>query len=511
VREEEMPEGAGDVQKLENREHHRGVVVVDGGVPRHLSEQFFDATTDAIFFLDRQYRFTYLNRRAQELLAPAGEVLGKNLFESFPGTVYKDSPYQEIYRRSMEEGLPGEFDAWYPEPLNMWLRVQSYPANDGIFIYFRDVTDEVNSREELRKRQEETERQRNEIETMYRTAPIGLALFDTKDFRYLRLNDRQAEFFGLKPEQIVGRTLTEMAPIEGLRELFEQVLQGRPVVDHLLEGELATRPGEHRYWKVSYFPVFAADGSVEAISAASLEITQQRKAEEALIQSEKLAAVGRLASSISHEINNPLESVTNLLYLIEHDTELPSAVSEYVHLAQAELARVSQIATQTLRFHRQSVKPTWTEASHLVESVLDMYRGRIANIGIEVNARYTSREPVRCFENDMRQVLSNLISNAMDAMRADGGRMVIRAHDVGARGRQGPGVRITIADTGLGMSKETASRIYDAFFTTKELHGTGLGLWISAEIVDRHGGRLRFRSRQGHGTVFTLVLPRDIG
>ena len=131
----------------------------------------------------------------------------------------------------------------------------------------------------MKEKSEQAERQLAEIETVYRTAPIGLALFDTKDFRYLRLNNRQAEFFGLEPEQIVGRTLTEMAPIEGLRELFEQVLAGKPVINFPLEGELATLPGEHRYWTVSYFPVVAADGTVQAITAASLEITQQKKAE----------------------------------------------------------------------------------------------------------------------------------------------------------------------------------------------------------------------------------------
>jgi hypothetical protein len=115
--------------------------------------------------------------------------------------------------------------------------------------------------------------------------------------------------------------VTEMAAIEGLRELFDRVLEGEPVVNFPLEGELATRPGEHRYWTVSYFPVTAEDGTVQAITAASFEVTQQKKAELALIQSEKLAVVGRLAS-IAHEINNPLESVTNLLYLAKQATTL---------------------------------------------------------------------------------------------------------------------------------------------------------------------------------------------
>ncbi len=282
-------------------------------------EQFFDATTDAVVFLDRDYNFTYLNRRANELVSMGLDLVGRNLFKAFPATVYENSPYLENYRRSMDEGLPGEFEAFYPEPLNIWLRVQSYPAEDGIIIFFRDFTQEKLDREALLAKTEEAERQHSEIETIYRTAPIGLALFDLDGYHYLRLNDRQAAFFGLKPEQIVGRKLTEMAPIDGLTELFDQVARGEPVINFPLEGKLITDPpDEHRYWTVSYFPVYGTDGNIQAITAASLEITQQRKAEHALQQREKLAVVGRLASSIAHEINNPLESVTNLIYLAEH-------------------------------------------------------------------------------------------------------------------------------------------------------------------------------------------------
>src|SRR5579862_9563146 len=196
----------------------------DDTILRSQMAQFFDATTDAIVFLDRDYYFTFLNRRAQELLSPQGDVLGRNLFESFPGS--ENSPFIENCHRTMEAGLVGEFETYSPDPLNLWLRVQSYPAKDGIIIFFRDFTQEKMANDALRAKSEEVERQLSEIETVYRTAPIGLALFDVKDFRYLRLNNRQAEFFGLTPEQVVGRTLTEMAPIDGLRELFEQVLAG---------------------------------------------------------------------------------------------------------------------------------------------------------------------------------------------------------------------------------------------------------------------------------------------
>jgi len=477
-------------------------------------EQYFDAATDGILFLDAEYCITFLNRRAQEILAPSGDVLGENLFEKYPATVCEGSPYVEAYKRSMELRVPGDFEAYYPDPLNMWFRVQSYPNDGGIMIFFRDITEEKIARESLQRKTEETQRQHAELETIYGTAPIGLALFDTKDYRYLRLNDRQAAFFGLKPEQIVGRTLTEMAPIEGLKELFDQVMRGEPVINYPLEGTLVTDPNDYRYWTVSYFPVYAPDGSIQAITAASLEITQQRKAELALIQSEKLAAVGRLASSIAHEINNPLEAVTNLLYLAENSDD-PVHMRQFIRTAEVELRRVSAIASQTLRFHKQASNPQAITATALLESVVSIFQGRILNCGVDVIERFRAATPVRCFEGEIRQVLSNLVSNALDAATPHSrppGRLLLRSREATHWPTGERGIIITIADTGAGMTPQTLAKLFNPFFTTKGVTGTGLGLWVSKEIVDRHRGRLRVRSSQSpehRGTVFSLFLPFD--
>jgi len=332
----------------------------------------------------------------------------------------------------------------------------------------------------------------------------------------LRLNDRQAQIVGHRPEHVLGHTVTDLAPVQGLHDLFQQVAAGMPVVDRLVEGELPARPGDHRFWNVNLSPVYAPDGTVQAITAASIDITHQKKAELALIQSEKLAAVGRLASSISHEINNPLEAITNLLFLVELDPNLPEVIKSYVHMAQSELGRVSQIVTQTLRFHRQAVRPTQVTAAELVDAVLNLYQGRLSNSGICVKATYASHTPILCFENDIRQVLNNLIANAIDAMRG-GGQLLVRAHDVtnmpphtDIHAAPRSGVRITIADTGHGMSRAVLNRIFEPFYTTKDLNGTGLGLWISSGIVAHHQGRLTVRSSQNpahQGTVFSLFLP----
>jgi PAS domain S-box-containing protein len=479
-------------------------------VTKQLS-QVLGATTDAIVGVDRNWVLTYLNPRAAALYAADRVIIGRNLWEAFPDAVYEESPYVKHFYRAMNEGIPSAFEAYYPEPLNLWLRIDVYPTPEGIVTFSRDITEDKAAREVLKEKSEQAERQLAEIETVYRTAPIGLALFDTKDFRYLRLNDRQAEFFGLTPERIVGRTLTEMAPIEGLRELFEQVLAGDPVINFPLEGELATRPGEHRYWTVSYFPVFAADGTVQAITAASLEITQQKKAERALMQSEKLAVVGRLAASIAHEINNPLESVTNLLYLAEHSKDATES-KEYVRIAERELRRVSVIANQTLRFHKQSSSPQEITGGELIDSVVSVFQSRIMNAGIRVEERKRAQQPVRCFEGEIRQVLSNLVSNAIDAMHPQGGRLLLRSREGTDWSTGRRGIVISVADTGNGMAGPVQSRMFEPFYTTKGINGTGLGLWISDEIINRHHGALRFRSSQKQGrsgTVFTMFLPLD--
>jgi PAS domain S-box-containing protein len=401
-----------------------------------------------------------------------------------------------------------------------WWHLRAAPVRDatGAILHWlgvgHDIDDTKTYTATLRAEQIEIERRRAELETIYKTSPVGLALLDPVHFTFLNLNDHEAEMLGAPKERIIGRPLSEIAPPETMPHLFDwlqSAASGKPVRNQLLEGELASRPGERRAWSVNYAPIYNEDGTIRAISTASLEITHQKKAEAALIESEKLAAVGRLASSISHEINNPLEAITNLLYLISLSGDLPEETRLYVNMAQSELSRVSQIATQTLRFHRQAVAPTFVTARDLVEAVTRLYTGRLANSLIRVEARYRTETQILCFENDIRQVLNNLIANAIDAMR-HGGRLLVRAHrgQLGHGERAHPGVRITIADTGHGMSQTVLARVFEAFFTTKDLNGTGLGLWISAGIVERHQGRIRVRSsdRPGRsGTVFMLFLP----
>lgn len=247
---------------------------------------------------------------------------------------------------------------------------------------------------------------------------------------------------------------------------------------------------------------------VMALLESRLQLIDNQKTAAALMQSEKLAAVGRLASSMAHEINNPLEAVTNLLYLSRKQA-VDEDVKAWLDQAEIELRRVAIIANQALRFHKQSSNPQAISCLSLFSTTLSVYEGRLLNAGIVVEKRKRADEPVECFEGDIRQVLSSLVTNAIDAMPG-GGRLLVRSRE-GTDWRTGrQGLVLTIADTGTGIDKATQRHIYEAFFTTKGIGGSGLGLWISAEIMQRHQGRILIRSSQNtshQGTVVTLFLP----
>ncbi len=237
------------------------------------------------------------------------------------------------------------------------------------------------------------------------------------------------------------------------------------------------------------------------------DIEQQKAAEDALIRAEKLAVAGRLAATIAHEINNPLEAVINLLFLIQSNQSLEQA-RFYADTALAELSRVAQITTQTLRFYRQTSGAAPTHFPELMDSVVGLFEPRLSAANINLRKRYRSSEPLVCYAGEIRQVLANLLGNAIDAMPG-GGTLSVRVRDVRGASARRAGVQITIADTGTGIPADIKRRMFEPFFTTKTATGTGLGLWVTSELVRKHGGTIQVRSsvNRNHGTVFTIFLP----
>jgi PAS domain S-box-containing protein len=338
--------------------------------------QVLTATRDAVVSVNRAWTLTYLNPTAEKLYGSSQELVGRNLWEAFPDSVYDGSPFVEHYHRAMDEGIAGSFEASYPEPLDMTIGLEVYPSKDGIVTFSRNIT-------------------------------------------------------------------------------------------------------------------------------------ELKRASAAVLQNEKLAAVGRLASSIAHEINNPLESVTNLLYLARRTPD-PATLNEYLESAERELRRVSVITNQTLRFYKQTTKPSSVSCQDLFREALALFQGRLLNSSIQVEKRKRAARPAVCLEGEIRQVLSNLMGNAIDAMHSGGGRLLLRSREATDWRTGRKGLALTIADTGPGMPPHVREKIFDAFFSTKGIGGTGLGLWVSKEIVQRHQGDINVRSSQresSHGSVFVLFLP----
>jgi len=235
-------------------------------------------------------------------------------------------------------------------------------------------------------------------------------------------------------------------------------------------------------------------------------IQRQAESQEALRRTEKLAVAGRLAASIAHEINNPLAAITNLLYLISTAKDL-DAVRKYNSIAQEELRRVSDIANQTLRFYRSPHPPEQVHVAEVLDSALALFRSKLRTHGIDVSRDYAPGLTFTISVGELRQVLVNLIANAIDAM-PERGHIHLRAmsgrHPVTRR----PGIRITVADDGKGISREAQPRLFEPFFTTKGTTGTGLGLWLTRDILERAGGYIRCRNHHSpHGAVFSMWLP----
>lgn len=239
------------------------------------------------------------------------------------------------------------------------------------------------------------------------------------------------------------------------------------------------------------------------------EIAARKRAEEALISSEKLASVGRMSAVLSHEINNPLEAVTNLLYIAQAADGLPDEVRSYLVTADAELKRIAHITRQTLGFYRETVAPGEFHVAALLESVIDLLHAKIMSCQAKIVLQCHRELQLTAFQSELRQVFANLVRNSLDAV-PEFGRITIRASASSSINKLKPCVRITVSDNGHGISPTTLASIFQPFFTTKGMIGNGLGLWVSKQIIEKHGGKIQVRSRLNgahQGTTFSVVLP----
>ncbi|HEV8523385.1 MAG TPA: ATP-binding protein, partial [Terriglobales bacterium] len=236
------------------------------------------------------------------------------------------------------------------------------------------------------------------------------------------------------------------------------------------------------------------------------DVTEKKSTEEVLLRTEKLAAAGRLAASIAHEINNPLAALTNLLFIVKDDASLSRAGRQYVSMAEEELRRLSHIAKQTLGFYKEAAQPETFELPALLDEVLDLYL-RNMPAGIKVEKHYGESVPTQAIRGELQQVFSNLISNAIDALGEQGAlRVVVEPSRVPQR----PGMLVSIANDGPGIPPEHRKRLFEPFFTTKPGVGTGLGLWLAKQLIEKHGGSIEIESSvdgANRGTQFVVFVP----
>ncbi|HEY3707120.1 MAG TPA: ATP-binding protein [Terracidiphilus sp.] len=332
--------------------------------------------------------------------------------------------------------------------------------------------------------------------------PDAFCTFD-RDFRISYLNPAAAQLSSTSsPVPVLGSIVWDVYPtLPGtpVEANFRRAMQNRELVE--FEQYFPGPAGD--FW--FHFKLYPQPNDGLALYVRNT--TPGRRTEQALRRSEQLAAAGRLAASIAHEINNPLEAVTNLLFLVNMDDTIHGRSKELLQVADRELQRLSHITARSLKFYRQRTAPTLTSIDELLDSVLFFHETEMNLRGIQLERRYEPAPQVLCLAGEIQQVFTNLISNALEALD-DGGRMTVCVRP-GIDGKDHQGVAVIVADSGNGMAKATLDQLFHPFVTTKGEDGTGLGLWVSKGILDNHHASIKVRSKRGLGTVFRIFLPLD--
>ena len=318
-------------------------------------------------------------------------------------------------------------------------------------------------------------------------------------------NSGAEKLYGWRREEAIGRNIHALlrtifpVPIEEIEQTLRE--QGR------WQGNLTQKTKNGTEIVVACRK--SMNNEADAVLEVGRDITAQLQAEQTLRETEKLAAMGRVAGIIAHEINNPLAAITNLFYLLRHHPSLSAEAERYADMAEQELERISHITRQTLTFYRESKLPIPILITELLEDVLGLQERMLKSHRITLQKRFLIAAQMRGFPVELRQVFLNLIGNAIQAM-PDGGTLGIRVREATDWTRDRSSIVISIIDTGKGIQPEDARRLFEPFFTTKSSKGTGLGLWISKGIVQKYEGRISFRSyghAGGYATCFRVFLP----
>ncbi len=494
---------------------------------RHRLQELLQQAPAAIGLLNGpEHRWSYVNDNYVRVTGrkSAADFVGKTIVESLPDLetqVYRellDQVYQtgqpyfgreaEVRLNRSDTGRPEQayFDFVYQPVLNSEGQV------GGVLVHAVEVTDRVLAHQRI---QETQERLHSALIASQRLAAIVECSDDaivSKDLNGIvsSWNKSAERLFGYKAEEIIGRPILLLIPPELHSDedmILAKIRKGEKI-DHF-ETVRQTKSGDRIDVSLSISPVRDEHGKIIGAAKIARDITQNKKIERALRITEKLAAAGRLAATVAHEINNPLEAVTNLVYLAKRDAANADKVRAYLDSARTELGRVAHIARQTLGFYRDTSSPVRFNVAATIDDLLGLYEKRLHTRNIHLVKQYDRDLEITALAGEIRQAVSNLITNAIDAMPT-GGSLIIRVSKAHAWNNGAAGVRITVLDTGSGIEPEHRKNLFQPFFTTKIEVGTGLGLWITRNIVEKHNGRIRVKSRTGpreHGTAFSIFLP----
>ena len=319
-------------------------------------------------------------------------------------------------------------------------------------------------------------------------------------------NGAAARLFGYSAEEIVGKSVLKLIP-EHLHaeehKILDKIRSGRRI-EHFETVRLA-KDGRLLDVSLTISPIKDDQGWIIGASKILRDISVRKRMEQSLVQAEKIAATGRMAATIAHEMNNPLESVMNLLYLLRPMITDPDGL-HYLDCAESELSRVSHIAKQTLGYHREQTAAVSTSLAEIVQHAVTIYEPRCKSAGVEIRTALDSSKTIVLRRGEMVQVVSNLIMNSIHAMPVGG----VLSLSVGDTTTPLSGILLTVQDNGTGIAAGDLPRAFDAFFTTRNTVGTGIGLYIARQFVEGHGGQIEIESKTGkdnHGTTVRIFLP----
>ena len=321
----------------------------------------------------------------------------------------------------------------------------------------------------------------------------------------LTWNEGASRMFGYTSEEMVGQPLLRLIPKDLQYEEVEilRKLRSGERIDHY-ETVRVNKTGEPVHVSETISPIRNRNGEVVGVSKIARDISDRKRLEKLLIQAEKIATTGRMAATIAHEINNPLESVMNLIFLARQNLLEPKKVLDYLLSAEGELERVSHIARQTLGYYRDTGSPSEVYLHDLIDNVLTVYQSKFLASGITVGRFFNDLRKIVVSKGEMIQILSNIIANSIDSMR-HGGTLTITVRKTS--GPSGEGLQTVIHDEGTGISPENLARVFEPFFTTKGNIGTGIGLWVAKQLTERRGGQIAVNSVAGSGTTVSIYLP----